>query len=54
MTPHNEEKNPKTCHNSIDVGGVYICKLECLPCQRIKECALSKIQKLELFFAKEG
>lgn len=36
------ELNPTTCKNSIDMGGVYICRLQVLPCalHQGKKCYL--------------
>lgn len=35
-------KNPETCGYSVDLGGVYICKLGAIPCVRLKLCAVSQ------------
>ena len=29
-------KDPKTCNNSIDFEGIYICRLHLLPCSRCR------------------
>ena len=40
-------KNPTTCGESIKLGDVYICRLECSPCplQFGKECAEEKMDR---------
>ena len=35
-------KNPETCGYSVDLGGVYICKLGAIPCVRLKLCAVGQ------------
>ena len=37
---NNIEKHPQTCGYSIDVGGIYVCKLSVIPCIRVPECPL--------------
>lgn len=39
--------NPKTCRESIKLGGTFICKLECTLCGLHfgKECAKEKMDK---------
>lgn len=39
-------KDPKICGDSININGVYICRLECLPCSRVEGCAKSKAEAL--------
>lgn len=40
------KKNPEECKNSVCVYGVYICKIEQIPCERTKECALNKVKRM--------
>ena len=40
------EKNPTECKNSVCIHGVYICKIEQIPCARTKECALNKVKRM--------
>ena len=35
------ERNPEKCKNSACIGGVYICRLACLPCEIMKKCAMN-------------
>ena len=39
-------KDPKICGDSININGVYICRLECQPCSCVKGCAQSKAKAL--------
>ena len=39
-------KDPKICGDSIKIAGVYICRLECLPCSHVEGCAKSKAEAL--------
>ena len=34
--------NPDTCRNSLFACGIPICRIECIPCERVKECPLEK------------
>lgn len=45
---HQNKKNPKKCGNSVSIDGIYICKLELLPCMRVKQCPES-VDFAELF-----
>lgn len=42
----NDMKDPKICGDSVNINGVYICRLECLPCSHIEGCAKSKSEAL--------
>ena len=42
----NMEKEPKTCKKSINFDGVYLCRLELLPCAMVEKCALEKIDDM--------
>ena len=39
-------KNPMTCKHSINFDGAYICRLELLPCARVKKCALETLDDM--------
>ena len=39
-------KDPKICGDSININGVYICRLECLPCSHVEGCSQSKAEAL--------
>lgn len=45
-----QSKNPNICDQSINVGGVFICKLDAVPCQRLNECALIKCNRIADIF----
>ena len=38
-------KDPKECGNSTKLWGVYVCRLECLPCSKVNGCAEEKVQE---------
>lgn len=40
------EKDPRTCKNSVCFDGIYICKLELLPCARCKKCAVAQMEDM--------
>ena len=46
--------NPKTCNESTEVGGSYICKLEFFPCPLTvgRLCALEKLDAFQDAFVK--
>ncbi len=33
-------KDPTSCNNSVCFGGIYICKLHTLPCERCNNCPM--------------
>lgn len=35
-------RDPKHCGESTNFQGVYICKLECVPCFALEKCAKEK------------
>lgn len=43
-------KDPTACGQSIDVCGIFICKLDAVPCQRLNECALIRCNRLSNIF----
>lgn len=40
------EKNPERCGQSNCIDGIYICRLLCLPCARVRKCALDTADEL--------
>ena len=43
--------HPATCKQSIRLGDVYVCKLECAPCNCTKVCALEQLDSAaEVFY----
>lgn len=40
------ERNPRECGNSACVGGVYICRIACIPCEKARKCALETIEDM--------
>lgn len=38
-------KDPKKCGESIDLAGIYICRLENTPCLRVDGCAEDHVQE---------
>ena len=44
----NNNKDPKTCKNSIDFAGIYICVLNQIPCCRCKVCPLDNNNGLDV------
>lgn len=40
------EKEPRKCGNSACVGGVYFCRIACIPCVRCKKCALDMVKDM--------
>lgn len=40
------ERNPKECGSSACVGGVYFCRIACIPCVRCKKCAQETIKDM--------
>ena len=40
------EKNPETCKKSICFQGIYLCRLELLPCGAVEKCALEKLEDM--------
>ena len=41
----NDMKDPKECGNSTKLWGVYVCRLECIPCSKVNGCAEEKVQE---------
>lgn len=39
-------KDPTVCGFSINLDGVYICKLGAVPCVRLSECALEQSNRI--------
>lgn len=35
-------KMPENCGESVLASGIPICRIECIPCARVKECPLEK------------
>lgn len=40
------EKNSETCKKSICFQGIYLCRLELLPCGMIEKCAMEKVDDM--------
>lgn len=39
-------REPRKCGNSTCVGGIYICRIMCIPCVRVQKCALEGIKDM--------
>ena len=44
------DKKPEVCGRSVNVCGIYICKLETDPCAKVKRCPLPIIYQ-DIIFA---
>lgn len=42
----NVAREPRKCGNSTCVGGIYICRIMCIPCVRAKKCALETVKDM--------
>lgn len=40
------ERNPKECGSSACIGGVYFCRIACIPCVRCKKCTQETIKDM--------
>lgn len=50
-------KEPNKCDYAIDIGDVYVCRMMCQPCQRVKDklCVMENIElQMEIKFRRKG